>query len=90
MAADHSAPRLPQGMYCEEAATELIIALGAWLRRDDLTWPFVHTQAGLADRITAVIDCDPAIAALRAGNCTAQEARPRSATWPPASPPPHP
>lgn len=65
-----------KGMYCEEAATELIIAHGAWLRRDDFTRRFVRTQAGLADGITAVIDWDAAIAALQAGKlpCSSSEA----------------
>ena len=35
-----------QGMYCEEAATELIISHRTWLHRDDFTGQFVRIQAG--------------------------------------------
>ncbi len=65
-----------QGMYCEEAATELIIAHGSWLRRDDFTGQFIRAPAGPAGRTTAVIDWDEAIAALHAGKlpCSGSEA----------------
>jgi ADP-ribose pyrophosphatase YjhB (NUDIX family) len=57
-----------KGVYCEEAATELIISHGAWLRRDDFTSQFIHTQNGPTSGITAVIDWDEAITALQAGD----------------------
>jgi 8-oxo-dGTP diphosphatase len=65
-----------KGVYCEEAATELIISHGAWLRRDDFTRQFIRTQDGPASRITAVIDWDEAITALQAGDlpCSSSEA----------------
>lgn len=65
-----------QGMYCEEAATELIISHGAWLRKDDFTEQFILTQAEPDGRITTVIDWDEAIAALQDGNlpCSSSEA----------------
>jgi hypothetical protein len=65
-----------KGVYCEEAAAELITAHGAWLSRDDFTGRFVRTQAGLAGGITAVIDWDEAIAALQVGKlpCSSSEA----------------
>ncbi len=64
------------GMYCEEAATELIISHGAWLRRDDFTGQFIRTQDGPLRGITAVIDWDEAITALEAGSlpCSTSEA----------------
>jgi hypothetical protein len=42
-------------MYCEEAATELVINR-SWLLRDDFTSQFILTSAGSAGSITAVID----------------------------------
>jgi ADP-ribose pyrophosphatase YjhB (NUDIX family) len=65
-----------KGVYCEEAATELIINHQAWLRRDDFTRQFIRTQDGPASGITAVIDWDEAITALQAGDlpCSSSEA----------------
>jgi ADP-ribose pyrophosphatase YjhB (NUDIX family) len=65
-----------KGMYCEEAATELIINHRAWVRRDDFTRRFIRTHAGPAGGITAVIDWDEAITALQAGvlPCSSSEA----------------
>jgi ADP-ribose pyrophosphatase YjhB (NUDIX family) len=65
-----------QGMYCDQAATELIISHGTWLLRTDFTGPFIATQAGLSGGATAIIDWDEAIAALQAGElpCSGSEA----------------
>lgn len=65
-----------QGIYCDQAATELIIAHGAWLRRTDFTGQFIRAQSGPPGRTTAVIDWDEAITALHAGKlpCAASEA----------------
>ena len=79
-----------KGMYCEEAATELIINHRSWLLRDDFTKQFILTCAGSAGGITAVIDWEEALTALRAGTLPCSAAKPPSSTWPPASPLPHP
>lgn len=65
-----------KGIYCEEAAIELIINHGAWLRRDDFTGQFIRTQDGPVRDITAVIDWDEAMTTLQAGNlpCSSSEA----------------
>ena len=65
-----------RGIYCEEAAAELIIAHGAWLHRDDFTGQFIRAQTGPAARTTAAIDWDEATAALHAGKlpCAASDA----------------
>ena len=65
-----------KGMYCEEAATELIINHRSWLLRDDFTKQFILTGAGSAGGITAVIDWEEALTALRAGTlpCSSSEA----------------
>ena len=65
-----------KGIYCQEAAAELIISNRAWLCRDDFTRQFIHTQAGPGDHITAAIDWDQAVTALQAGDlpCSSSEA----------------
>lgn len=65
-----------KGIYCQEAATELIINHGTWLRRDDFTRQFIRTHADPGDNITAAIDWDEAVTALQAGNltCSSSEA----------------
>ena len=65
-----------KGMYCEEAATELIISHRSWLLRDDFTSQFILTSAGSAGSITAAINWEEALTALRAGNlpCSSSEA----------------
>ncbi len=65
-----------KGMYCEEAATELIISHRSWLLRDDFTGQFILTSAASAGSITAVIDWEEALTALRAGHlpCSSSEA----------------
>lgn len=55
-----------QGLYCLEAAAELLISR-SWLHRADFTSQFVHVQRGLADRPEmATIDWPAAITALGA------------------------
>jgi ADP-ribose pyrophosphatase YjhB (NUDIX family) len=65
-----------KGIYCGEAATELIINHRTWLRRDDFTRQFILSHAATADDITAAIDWETAITALDAGNlpCSGSEA----------------
>ncbi len=65
-----------KGMYCNTAATELLIRHGFWLRRDDFTAQFILTHTGPAGDITAAISWEEAIAALQAGNlpCSSSEA----------------
>ena len=65
-----------KGMYCDQAATELLIRHGTWLRRDDFTARFILTGTGPADDITAAINWDEAITALHAGDlpCSSSEA----------------
>jgi ADP-ribose pyrophosphatase YjhB (NUDIX family) len=79
-----------KGMYCDQAATELLIQHGSWLRRDDFTARFILTGAGPASHIIATINWEEAITALDAGDlpCSSSFSPPSSA-WPPASPPPH-
>ena len=56
-----------QGLYCLEAAAELLISQ-SWLHRADFTSQFVHVQRGLADGPEmATIDWPTAITALGAG-----------------------
>lgn len=65
-----------KGMYCDQAATELLIRHGSWLRRDDFTARYIHTGTSQARDITAAIDWEEAIAALHAGDlpCSSSEA----------------
>jgi hypothetical protein len=57
-----------QGMYCDQAATELIISHRTWLTRDDFTGQFIRTHPGPSgDATIAAIDWGQAITALRAG-----------------------
>jgi ADP-ribose pyrophosphatase YjhB (NUDIX family) len=65
-----------KGTYCEEAAVELIISHRSWLLRDDFTQQFILTRTGSAGGITAVINWEEALTALRAGNlpCSSSEA----------------
>jgi hypothetical protein len=67
-----------QGIYCQEAAAELLIAHRSWLRRIDFTEPFVHIRNGVADgRDMAIIEWAEAITALHAGQlpCSGGEHR---------------
>lgn len=67
-----------QGIYCLEAAAELLIAHGAWLHRADFTGEFVSVSRGLTDgRPMAIIDWPSAITALTAGHlpCSGSEQR---------------
>ena len=65
-----------KGMYCDQAAAELLIRHGSWLRRDDFTARFVLTGTSQAGDITAAIDWEEAITALHAGElpCSSSEA----------------
>jgi len=66
-----------QGIYCLEAAAELLIA-GYWLHRADFTSDFLTISSGLADgRSMASIDWPAAIAALDTGKlpCSGGEHR---------------
>ena len=67
-----------QGIYCLEAAAELLIANGTWLHRTDFTTRFVVLSRGLTDgRPMAAIDWPAAITALAAGHlpCSGGEQR---------------
>ena len=65
-----------KGMYCDQAATELLIRHGSWLRRADFTARFILTGTGQAGDITAAINWEEAITALHAGDlpCSSSEA----------------
>jgi hypothetical protein len=57
-----------RGVYCFEAAAELLIAHRFWLQRTDFTAHFVHVRKGLIDgRAMALIDWPGAITALQTG-----------------------
>ena len=66
-----------QGLYCLEAAIELLISHGSWLRRDDFLH-FVHTTPDLTNNTPmAPIHWPEALAALDRGQlpCSGSEAR---------------
>jgi ADP-ribose pyrophosphatase YjhB (NUDIX family) len=65
-----------KGMYCDQAATELLIRHGSWLRRDDFTARYILIGTTQAGDITAAIDWEEAITALHAGDlpCSSSEA----------------
>jgi hypothetical protein len=66
-----------QGLYCLEAAVELLISHGSWLRRDDFL-RFVHTAPALIDATPmAPIDWPEVVTALDRGQlpCSGGEAR---------------
>jgi len=65
-----------KGIYCDEAAAELLIRHRTWLRRNDFTTQFVITQTGPSGDITAAISWEETVTALRAGNlpCSGSEA----------------
>ncbi len=65
-----------KGMYCDHAATELLIRHGSWLRRDDFTARYILIGTSQAGDITAAIDWEEAITALHAGDlpCSSSEA----------------
>jgi len=65
-----------KGMYCDQAAAELLIRHGSWLCRDDFTARFVLTGSSQAGGMTAAIDWEEAITALHAGDlpCSSSEA----------------
>jgi hypothetical protein len=58
-----------RGLYCLEAAAELLIAHGTWLHRNDFTGEFITLGRGLINgRRMAIIDWPAAISALTAGH----------------------
>jgi ADP-ribose pyrophosphatase YjhB (NUDIX family) len=65
-----------KGMYCDQAAAELLIRHGSWLRRDDFTTRYILIGTSQAGDITAAIDWEEAITALHAGDlpCSSSEA----------------
>jgi ADP-ribose pyrophosphatase YjhB (NUDIX family) len=65
-----------KGMYCDQAAAELLIRHGSWLRRDDFTARYILIGTSQAGDITAAIDWEEAITALHAGDlpCSNSEA----------------
>ncbi len=65
-----------QGMYCDQAATELIISHRTWLTRDDFTSQFISTHTSPSGDAIAAIDWHQAITALRDGQlpCSGSEA----------------
>ena len=65
-----------QGLYCLEAAAELLIAR-SWLHRDDFTSRFVTVHPGIGSgQLMAVIDWPAAVAALGSGlACSGGEQR---------------
>ena len=65
-----------QGLYCLEAAAELLIAQ-SWLHRDDFTSRFVTVHPGIGSgQLMTVIDWPAAVAALGSGlACSGGEQR---------------
>ncbi|MGO9189511.1 MAG: NUDIX hydrolase, partial [Streptosporangiaceae bacterium] len=49
-----------KGIYCDEAATELLIRHRTWLRRNDFTTQYITTQAGPSGNITAAVNWEEA------------------------------
>ncbi len=65
-------------MYGAEAAVELLIDHGSWLRRSDFVDRFLESKLGLGgDTVLAGVDWAAAIAALEAGElaCSGSEGR---------------
>lgn len=64
-----------KGMYCDQAATELLIRHASWLRRDDFTARYILIGTSQAGDITAAIEWEEAITALHAGDlpCSSSE-----------------
>ena len=67
------------GIYPLEAGTELLIAIGAFLHRDEFTSRFITTATSISDGTTpmADIEWDAAITALHSGElpCSGGERR---------------
>jgi len=65
-----------KGIYCNQAATELLIRHGSWLRRDDFTAQFILAGTEPGGSTTAAINWEEAITALHAGDlpCSSSEA----------------
>jgi hypothetical protein len=67
-----------QGLYCLEAAVELLIGHATWLHRDDFLHHFVQAIPGPADRTPmAVVGWAESITGLARGQlpCSGSEAR---------------
>jgi hypothetical protein len=66
-----------QGLYCLEAAAELLIGHSTWLDRSDFTTCFVIIGRGPRDDELAVADWQAAITALDSGQlpCSGSEGR---------------
>jgi hypothetical protein len=67
-----------QGLYCLEAAIELLIGHASWLRRDDFVDRFVHSGNGSIDATPiASVDWLEAISVLDQGRlpCSGGEGR---------------
>lgn len=67
-----------QGVYCLEAAAELLILHRTWLHRTDFTGEFIEVERGLTDgRPMAFIDWPTAITSLQVGRlpCSSGEHR---------------
>jgi hypothetical protein len=67
-----------EGLHACEAATELLIGHGSWLRRADFVDEFVHTDTEPAvDIMVSAVDWPEAITALDAGRlpCSGGERR---------------
>lgn len=65
-----------KGIYCDEAAAELIISHRSWLLRDDFTSQFILTGDGPDSGGAAAIDWEQALTALSVGDlpCSSSEA----------------
>jgi len=65
-----------KGIYCDQAATELLISHRTWLHRNDFTTQFILTQAETSGNITAAVSWEEAVTALQAGKlpCSDSEA----------------
>ncbi len=67
-----------RGLFCIEAAVELLIGHWSWLRREDFTTTFIRTSPELTNgAIVAHVDWPVAITALDAGHlpCSGGERR---------------
>jgi hypothetical protein len=67
-----------RGLFCIEAAVELLIGHRSWLRRDDFTATFIQTSPELTNgAVMAHVDWLAAITALDAGQlpCSGGEGR---------------
>ena len=76
-----------RGVYCFEAAAELLITHRSWLQRTDFTAHFVHVRKGLVDgRAMALIDWQRRSPPCAQNNCPAPEVNTESCGPPRAWP----